>query len=142
MSTTTNEHDSIQSRRANRHPLKTAVTFMSLDSASNGDTYLQTGVTNDLNLLGFSMFTSSSIEKGQKVRVWILDEQLRDFAKIEGEVAWTRIDEIYGDSPYWVQAGIRFDGLDIYQQSQLGALLPTGTKPTANNKHILALEPK
>ena len=127
-------------RAAERFPVKASVSFRT-DVNSNK---LHQGLVMDIGFLGICIFSPTLLEVGKPMRLWVMNPNSADLTKIDGTVAWVSLEDTYGDSPYWVKAGISFNSLNEAQKSEVFELLPPTARKSASNKakkNILAVLP-
>lgn len=128
-------------RKVKRHNARYAVSFKVADS--NKDELIS-GLTLDLNKLGLSLFSPKALVTGSKLKLWILDPATRRLVRAKGRVAWIQVEDTYADSPYWVRAGICFEGMGAKEKKQLTEVLPEVEPDDPSDlarKHIMAVHP-
>jgi hypothetical protein len=105
---------------------------------------IYSAITLDLNLTGACLFTSNLLQPGESLRLWLLHADAAELTSLDAQVVWTTIDDLYGDSAYWIKAGIRFVNLNEEQRSGLQRLLPSQPltiRKRKSQKHLLAVLP-
>lgn len=128
-------------RHGERFTLKSVVCFKKL-----ADPYsrIHSGLTLDISQRGICLFSPTLLEEGDSIRLWLLHPNGDQLTCVQGRIAWTAIDDLYGDSPYWVRAGIAFSNLNDEISLELTALLPVTALPVRQKKirkHLLAVLP-
>jgi hypothetical protein len=91
-------------RRELRVPLRTAISYRNYDSQGK----IKNAINQNISTTGLHLLSASPLRTEERVDLWILDPETDRLINLEGEVVWVAIDDLYGDSPYWVRAGVRF----------------------------------
>ncbi len=118
-------------RQAKRFQVKSSISFKSVTDPTN---QIYTGLLHDLNHKGMSIFSANILREGEKIRLWLLNPQDLELTRLDGSVVWVGVDEIYGDSPYWVRAGICFETLMEPQKEAISRLLPADAADEQSHK--------
>ena len=138
-------------RQAERYTVKSTITYQARLGESpgpqgnfNSDDTLRHGLTCDLSLRGVSIFSTNILEIGEALSMNLLNPINGVGTPVNGKVVWIAVDDLYGDSPYWVRAGIAFEKLNPPQRKAIEELLPHEQLAKARQrkrKQILAVMP-
>jgi hypothetical protein len=81
------------------------------------------GISQNLSQDGMSILHSKILTPGDDVYIDIPKFDEDNHLIIAGKVTWVGVDDLYGDSPYWVRAGIMFGELNQDQKESLLTVL-------------------
>lgn len=128
-------------RHGQRFPVKCLLSFK---KHTDHYTRIYSALTIDLNLNGVSLFSSHIVEVGDNLRLWLLNGDQAQIICVDAQVKWTTIDDLYGDSAYWMRAGLKFVNVTADQERQLRQILPNvpiSVRRNRSQKHLLAVLP-
>lgn len=115
-------------RREPRVELRTAVSYRNFDSPGK----IKNAICQDISGKGINLLSASSLREKEAIDLWVLNPETDQLINIEGNVAWVAVDDLYGDSPYWVRAGVCFTAASQAQLEQWHKLLKKrGIDPAA-----------
>lgn len=106
-------------RRESRVPLRTAISYRHYESQGK----IKNAINQNVSCGGLHLLSASPLRTQERIDLWILDPETDKLINLEGEVAWVAIDDLYGDSPYWVKAGVRFTYGETEQVDRLRHLV-------------------
>ena len=129
------------SRRSERHSMKALISFKKENDFHDR---IFSGLTLDIGIRGSCIFSPTTLESGDKLTLWLLHGENSDLIHLTAQVIWVAIDDLYGDSPYWLRAGIQFDQPNDESRKALSHYLPPA--PVYNlrskrRKHLLSVLP-
>jgi hypothetical protein len=127
-------------RQGERYAVKRSISFV-----RNGDPQQRicSGLTLDLSRHGCCLFSSTTLQESEWLRLWFLVNDSQDLLSLDAKVTWVSVDDLYGDSPYWVRAGLEFTELRDFEKQSLHGILPIAqnNSSTKRRKHLMALMP-
>ncbi len=120
-----------EKRRSARVDLRTAISYRNHDSPGK----IKNAICQNISRDGLHLMTASSLREKEPVDLWILNPETDQLINLEGEVAWVAVDDLYGDSPYWVRAGIRLTYADkTHKEKWQDLLKKRGVKPLTSDE--------
>lgn len=134
----------IEINNVRSHPRHIIKTLVRLQKAITGDSRISTALSLDMSIQGISLLSSSLLQVGEQVTLWLCDQNEQELIRLQAEVMWTEIDELYGDSPYWLRTGLKFHETDATTRSALSRYLPAApvfNLSSKRRKHLLSILP-